>query len=77
MFDDLVIDPHTEVKGRGVWDLPHDIREQVIDRYHHHHCLKRWRFGEDFDEDELRIQCISVIELFEFDSEGWAIGFLV
>ena len=79
MFDDLVIDPHTEVevKGRGIWDLSHHTREQVIDKYHYACCREKWLFGEEFDEDELRIQCISVLELFEYDSEGNAIGFLV
>ena len=77
MFNDLVIDPCTETKKRGIWDLPHDIREQVIDRYHHSRCVEKLRLGEEFDMDELRIQCISIIELFEFDSDGYAIGFLV
>ena len=35
MFDDLVIDPNTAVQGRCIWDLPHHIREQVIDKHHH------------------------------------------
>lgn len=77
MFDDLVIDPNTAVQGRCIWDLPHHIREQMIDKHHHAHCLEKWRLGEEFDKDELRIHCISLIELFEFDSEGNVIGFLV
>lgn len=77
MFDDLVRDPKTAVQGKGIWDLSHHTREQVIDRYHHACCVERWRWGVDFDMDELRIQCITFLELFEYDSDGNTIGFLV
>lgn len=77
MFDDLVRDPETPVQGKGIWDLPHHIREQVIDQYHYACCVERWRWGVEFDSDQLRIECITFLELFEYDSDGNTIGFLV